>query len=214
MAQKFVLPGAILGPLGDYASGPGTHCVNGSVCASLAGEVCVDAECRLQVKHWRRRVATGAALVPQVGSVVSGRVTRITASQANVDIVCCGGTVLPQPAPGVIRVEDVFPAAVDHTAVQMSNCFRPGDVVTARLTSVGDSKQYWLSTAEPALGVAWARGIDGDVLLPVAWDQVASPATGAQQSRKAARPADDASDAGAGAAVDASGQGKKAKQQQ
>jgi exosome complex RNA-binding protein Rrp4 len=69
MAQKFVLPGAILGPLGDYSSGPGTHCVNGSVCASLAGEVSVDNERRLQVKHWRRRVAPGAARVPQVGGV-------------------------------------------------------------------------------------------------------------------------------------------------
>jgi exosome complex component CSL4 len=174
--------------------------------------VSVDNERRLQVKHWRRRVATGAALVPQVGSVISGRVTRITATQANVDIVCCGGTVLPQPAPGVIRVEDVFPATVDHTSVQMSNCFRPGDVIQARLTSIGDSKQYWLSTAEPALGVAWARGSDGDVLLPVAWDEVVSPATGAKQSRKAARPADD--DDAAGADADTSGRSKKAKQQQ
>lgn len=190
MAQKFVLPGAVLGPLGDFKSGPGTHCVEGSICASLAGVVSTDDDRTIEVKHWRRRTATGAALVPQVGSVVSGKITRITASQANVDIICCGEVVLPQPAQGVIRVEDVFPAAVDHTAVQMSNCFRPGDVIKARLTSIGDSKQYWLSTAEPALGVAWARGGDGDVLLPVAWDEMLSPATGAKQPRKAARPVD------------------------
>lgn len=190
MTQKFVLPGAILGLLSDYNSGPGTHCVDESICASLAGVVSIDDDKTIQVKHWRRRTATGAALVPQVGSIVSGKITRITVSQANVDIICCGDVVLPQPAQGVIRVEDVFPGDVDHTAVQMSNCFRPGDVVKARLTSIGDSKQYWLSTAEPTLGVAWARGSDGDVLLPVAWDGLLSPATGAKQPRKAARPID------------------------
>lgn len=191
MSSRFVLPGAVLGALGDYVSGPGTHCVEGSVCASLAGIMSVDDERTIEVKHWRRRIVSGALLVPSVGSIVTGRISRITAGQANLDIVCCSETVLPQSAPGIIRVEDVFPATVDHTAVQMSNCFRPGDIVKARLTSIGDSKQYWLSTAEPTLGVAWARDSKGDVMLPVAWDEVASPATGSKQSRKAARPTAD-----------------------
>lgn len=64
-----------------------------------------------------------------------------------------------------MRVEDVFPVDVDYTAVQMTNCFRPGDVVKARIMSLGDARQYFLSTAAPDLGVVWTRSASGEILV-------------------------------------------------
>ncbi len=78
---------------------------------------------------------------------------------------CLGDSVLPQPHFGCVRVEDVFPVDVDYTAVQMTNCFRPGDVVKARIMSLGDARQYFLSTAAPELGVVWTRSAAGEVLV-------------------------------------------------
>jgi exosome complex component CSL4 len=118
----------------------------------------------VSVTHWRRKPSAGV-LVPTVGQSVMGRVTRITAGVVNVDIICVDHQVLPAPSAGVIRVEDVFPADVDHTAVQMTNCFRPGDAIRARIMAMGDSRQYFLSTAAPDLGVAWTRDASGDVMV-------------------------------------------------
>ena len=148
MALAF--PGSKLGSAADFSPGPGTYESNGGVYASILGSVSTKTgtgKATLSVVHFRRRPAA-TALVPAVGQIAQGRVTRITSTVVNIDILCVSEVVLPQPALGVVRVEDVFPSEVDHTAVQMSSCFRPGDVVKARIMSLGDSRQYYLSTAE------------------------------------------------------------------
>lgn len=42
--------------------------------------------------------------------------------------------------------------------VEVFKCFRPGDIVRARVISLGDARQYYLSTAENELGVSRGRG--------------------------------------------------------
>ena len=109
---------------------------------------------------------------------------------------------VPRPARAVVRRPleplavlvaefGVLAGEVDASAIQMANCFRPGDVVKARIMSLGDARQYFLSTADVHLGVVWTRdSATGDFMLPVAWDEVASPSTGRKAARKAARPND------------------------
>ena len=206
-AGAAVVPGTLLGVASDqFRSGAGSYVKDGRVFSSLSGVVdftpaeelsrddegvaAADAATVASVTHWRQRGAAHS-LVPRVGDLVIGRVTRITPNLVNLDIVCIGDTVLPQPCSGVIRVEDVFPGEVDASATQMANCFRPGDVVKARIMSLGDARQYFLSTADVHLGVVWTRdSATGDFMLPVAWDEVASPSTGRKAARKAARPND------------------------
>ena len=153
----FVLPGASLGLASELDSGPGTHVKDGEVRSSLVGyaRTVRDGTSKVaEVQHYRTKKAAATSMrcpIPSVGQVVTGRVSRITAGVVNVDIHCVGSSVLPTPAVGVIRVEDVFPPEVDHTAVQMTSCFRPGDVVKARIMSLGDARQYFLSTAEVRL---------------------------------------------------------------
>jgi hypothetical protein len=53
--------------------------------------------------------------------------------------------------------------------VKLYDCFRPGDIVRAKVTSLGDARTYYLSTAENELGVVYAksmagRGADGALL--------------------------------------------------
>lgn len=42
--------------------------------------------------------------------------------------------------------------------VVIYDCFRPGDLVTAEVLSLGDARSYYLSTAKNELGVVYARG--------------------------------------------------------
>lgn len=155
-------------------------------------------------------------VVPKPGDVVTGRVTRVGPSAAQVALLCVGGssnaattatTTRPLPtfptssapypgnasassAPGafrgVVRKQDVRRTDVD--GVVMRDCFRPGDVVRCAVLSLGDSRAYFLSTAANELGVVGARsGTSGEAMVPVSWQEMACPLTGVVEKRKVAK---------------------------
>lgn len=45
----------------------------------------------------------------------------------------------------------------------MYDCFRPGDVVRAKVLSLGDARSYYLTTAANSLGVVHAKSLAGVV---------------------------------------------------
>lgn len=45
--------------------------------------------------------------------------------------------------------------------VVMYDCFRPGDVVRAKVLSLGDARSYYLTTADNSLGVVHAKSLAG-----------------------------------------------------
>ena len=51
--------------------------------------------------------------------------------------------------------------------VVMYAMFRPGDIVRAKVLSLGDSRSYILSTASPLLGVVSAKSLAGSFLLVI-----------------------------------------------
>lgn len=64
---------------------------------------------------------------------------------------------------GVIRQQDVRLTETDK--VRMGECFRPGDLVRARVVSLGDARSYYLTTASNELGVVFAsRAMEPEVL--------------------------------------------------
>jgi exosome complex component CSL4 len=70
----------------------------------------------------------------------------------------------------------------------MAECFRPGDVVRAEVLSLGDARSYYLSTAEPELGVVRARCVHSDqVMVPISWQELECPETHVVERRKVAR---------------------------
>jgi exosome complex component CSL4 len=70
--------------------------------------------------------------LPDVGSIVLCRVTRIAARQATVSILTCGDTVVEAAEwQAVIRVQDV--RATEKDRVKIAESFRPGDIVMAEV---------------------------------------------------------------------------------
>ena len=61
----------------------------------------------------------------------------------------------------------------------------------ARVISLGDSKSYYLSTAEEELGVVLARNEDGKRLQPYDWVNMIEPDSGILEPRKVAKPSVD-----------------------
>jgi exosome complex RNA-binding protein Csl4 len=95
--------------------------------------------------------------------------------------------VLQFPCEGCIRREDVRATATEEAPIQDS--FLPGDVVLARILSLGDARRYMLTTASPALGVIHAVStVSGRPMVPSSWKEMSCPITGNTEPRKVAKP--------------------------
>ncbi len=102
-------------------------------------------------------------MVPEEGSVVTAKVVNVNPRFCRCAIVGVERTQLTQSFRGMIRKEDI--RATEKDKIEVYKSFRPGDVVLARILSLGDAQSYLLSTAENELGVVLAQSEAGKVLL-------------------------------------------------
>nr|XP_033796140.1 exosome complex component CSL4 isoform X3 [Geotrypetes seraphini]XP_033796141.1 exosome complex component CSL4 isoform X3 [Geotrypetes seraphini]XP_033796142.1 exosome complex component CSL4 isoform X3 [Geotrypetes seraphini]XP_033796143.1 exosome complex component CSL4 isoform X3 [Geotrypetes seraphini] len=103
---------------------------------------------------------TESQLLPDVGAVVTCKVCSINSRFAKVQILYIGSTPLKNTFRGTIRKEDI--RATEKDKVEVYKCFRPGDIVLAKVISLGDvQSNYLLTTAENELGVVVARSEAG-----------------------------------------------------
>lgn len=196
-------PGRILGPVGKYAPGLGTHVYEGNVVSSLMGTVTVTkaAQPAGPAKRLTKITAPEASelptvsvarhgrkreVLPDVGHIVLARVVRLMPKQAIVVIQQVGETVLQTEWQGVIRVQDV--RATEKDKVKMYESFKPGDTVRAQVISLGDQANYYLSTASNELGVIMATSEAGNDMVPISWKEYTDPETGVKELRKVAKP--------------------------
>lgn len=124
-------------------------------------------------------------IVPTVGSVVTAKVVNIRRRFAKCLIYCVESTVLKEPFRGMLRKEDV--RAKEKDKVEMYKCYRPGDIILARITSIGTMHSYNLSTAEEELGVVFARSEAGFEMTPTSWSEMMCTKTFVKEPRKIAK---------------------------
>lgn len=87
--------------------------------------------------------------------------------------------------------------ATEKDKVVVGEAFRVGDVVRAVVISLGDQRDYYLSTAGNEFGVllAWSEGDGfggggatvGRLMEPVSWQEMRDPVTGKGERRKVAK---------------------------
>lgn len=152
MSGKFVVSGDCVGSASEIVCGYGTYSWEGMVRATICGKVVLDHD---QEGNTRASVVgkqdKAEDFVINLSDKVLCRVVRTNYNQAFVDILSVADQMLAVPSKGVIRKEDVSSAEIDKVVVQ--ECFKSGDIVRASVLSLGDSKQYYLSTAASGLGV-------------------------------------------------------------
>jgi exosome complex component CSL4 len=156
-------------------------------------------------------------LLPEVNNTVLARITRLTPRVATCSILAiypsssktkstADALTLPAPptdvAPvavpaqsqfsGQIRAQDV--RATEKDKVVIGDVFRVGDVVRAAVISLGDQRDYYLSTAGNEYGVllAWSANESGapggELMEPISWQEMRDPVTGRKETRKVAKP--------------------------
>ncbi|KAL9341805.1 hypothetical protein Peur_065130 [Populus x canadensis] len=123
--------------------------------------------------------------VPEPGSVVIARVTKVMAKTASADIMCVGPKSVQEKFTGIIRQQDVRATEIDKVDMHLS--FRPGDIVRALVLSLGDARAYYLSTAKNELGVVSAESAAGATMVPISWTEMQCPLTGQIEQRKVAK---------------------------
>lgn len=186
---QIVLPGHDLGPSSAYSVGNGTYIHGSNLHASIAGSVHSTHPAKSsRVSTISISRACGARL-PEVGSIVLGRIIRTGPRQANISILALGSSgehVFNEAFPGAIRQQDIRATEIDK--VKVAESFRVGDVVRAVVISLGDERSYYLSTAKNELGVVMARSEAGNQMVPVSWREFMDQETGTRETRKVAKP--------------------------
>ncbi|CAL5321969.1 unnamed protein product [Camellia sinensis] len=215
--RELVTPGDVLGKATDLKAGKGAYVAshNNTVYASLTGRRSVlppppDSSDQRPIVEVTGHKAHGA--VPEPGSIIIARVTKVMARMASTDIMCVGPKSVREKFTGTIRQQDVRATEIDK--VDMHSSFRPGDIVRAlvvsfnvcffvwtplmvlpvggkvqggKTLSLGDARAYYLSTAKNELGVVSAESPAGGTMVPISWTEMQCPLTGQIQQRKVAK---------------------------
>ncbi|KAL5015837.1 hypothetical protein ScPMuIL_005426 [Solemya velum] len=184
-APSICVPGQRLGRLDDNTtSGNGTYERNGFIYSSLAGYLeskdIDDGKKLVEV-----RTDTKKNIVPSVDAIVTARITNVTPRFCKCIMLSVGKTPLNEPFRGMLRKEDV--RATEKDKVEMYKCFRPGDIIVARVLSLGDAHSYLLSTTENELGVVMAVSEAGATMVPISWCKMKCPKTMSEEPRKVAK---------------------------
>ncbi|XP_055682269.1 exosome complex component CSL4 [Lutzomyia longipalpis] len=127
-------------------------------------------------------------IVPTVGDVVTAKVTVVNQRFLKCQIFCVGHKILNRSYRGVLKKEDI--RSVEKDSVEVQKCFRPGDIILARVLPLTELHHYQLTTAENELGVVMAISKNDSTyvpMVPISWDEMQCPETLIKEYRKVAR---------------------------
>ncbi|XP_026433640.1 exosome complex component CSL4-like isoform X3 [Papaver somniferum] len=186
--EVMVTPGEVLGYSSTLIPGKGAYLHNKTIHASLTGRRVIIPPS--DSPHQKRSIVEvtghkGHGAVPEPGSIVIARVTKVMAKMASADIMCVGTKSVKEKFSGVIRQQDVRATEIDKVDMHLS--FRNGDIVKAFVLSLGDARAYYLSTAKNELGVVSAESIGGATMVPISYTEMQCPLTGQIEQRKVAK---------------------------
>ncbi|TYJ57418.1 hypothetical protein B9479_001958 [Cryptococcus floricola] len=164
-------------------AGRGCYEHNGQILASVAGRPRRDGAV---VSVVGREEAVG---IVDVDAIVIGTVHRLTPQQAHLTLTTLADRALPESSEeftGVIRLTDI--RLTERDKIKVGECFRLGDIVKAKVLSLGDARSYYLTTAANELGVVYAKSEAGNPLVPVSYQEMEDEVTGKKEKRKVAKP--------------------------
>ncbi|XP_022659465.1 exosome complex component CSL4-like [Varroa jacobsoni] len=187
MSGEICTPGMRICALGEkLLSGPGTYVLQGYIYASLTGVMHIIKQDDGKKSLVEVRRSLGRLSVPSPGAVVTCKVTAINQRYAKVAILCIEEAELKEPFRGVIRKEDV--RAFEKDKVEIIKSFHPGDIVLAKVLTMGDAMSYILTTAENELGVVIALAeSSGMPMVPISWTEMQCPKSLEKEYRKVAK---------------------------
>lgn len=208
MASTVCVPGQILSTIQKHLSGPGTHVHETNILASIIGtSLITPAQSRstkptISVPRQATTTANTPSL-PKVGSHVLCRVTRLRQRELHASILAIISPATSPPSPSsivpythittedlqfqaILRKEDIRTHADANATIPQS--YRVGDIILAQVISLGDERNYYVSTAGNEFGVIVATSEADNAMVPVSWREMKDVVTGSGEARKVAKP--------------------------
>lgn len=197
---KYVIPGDILGSILEYNNGVGCYILNNNIISTLYGQIIINKNTNNTLNNNSNNSSNNTSnntnnnssnntsnnnnkdtinvisilsnnnkdIVIEINDIILGRVIKLNINNVIVEILSVNDKLLRIKSRGTIRREDIRLNEVDTLVIH--ECFRPGDIVRALVISLGDARQYFLSTAEAEFGVRWAKSEkSGQPLIPLSW---------------------------------------------
>lgn len=188
---SFAIPGDRLASTSSHAIGQGTYADSSTLFASLVGPVEITSASKpsLSSLSVSQKLQSGFnAALPTVGDQIVGRITRTNPRQATLDILAVGASgqqPFREPFQALIRQQDIRATEIDK--VKVAESFRVGDIVRGVVISLGDERNYYVSTARNEFGVVIARSEGGGIMVPISWREMKDLRTGITEARKVAK---------------------------
>lgn len=185
----FCIPGQRLCTSSDrFVGGRGTFAQQGHIYSTVSGRIRIERQQDKKTLVEVQRCA-GTDIIPCAGNIVTAKVTSINPRFCKCAIVAIEDSELWEPFRGIIRKEDI--RAYEKDKVEIHRSFRTGDIILARVVSIGDASSYFLTTAENELGVVVALSDAGYPMTPISWTEMQCPVSYVKQPRKVAKLAPD-----------------------
>ncbi|KAI0979394.1 hypothetical protein GJ496_001550 [Pomphorhynchus laevis] len=175
MENLLCVPGDRLCGELDAKPGFGTYVKNGLIFASIRGVLNITAENEDDIEDDGKVVINVMHVKPpqprpEIGSIVCCKITFVHKSNAKCIILSVNNVAVNSPFNGVIKKRSV--RSYRRDILEIINCFRPGDIVLARVISLGETDFYYLSTLETELGVVIGLSKTGERMYPISWNRM------------------------------------------
>jgi exosome complex component CSL4 len=171
------MPGERLGVIEEFIPDSGTYVIDGVIYSKIIGRSLLD----LQNRRVSVYPVTDGAVVPKVGTVITGQIGNAQSDNVLVKIFRIGKKKLTGNFGGILHVSDVSDRYVDS----MSDVCKTGDIVRAKVISEKNQISH-LSTNDKNLGILYAFcSRDGTLLEQQRYD-LKCPKCGNIERRKMA----------------------------
>ncbi|XP_050438593.1 exosome complex component CSL4 [Adelges cooleyi] len=165
-----------------YAMGQGTYKRQDYIYSSLAGIVNINKKNETSVIEV---ISKDRTVVPAPGDIVTAMVTTLNQDMCKCLITSVNGHELNETYRGSLRKQDVRTKEIDK--IEMLQCFRPGDIILAKVLPMTEAHTFKLTTAENELGVVIACSESGHPMTPISWTEMKCTVTNSVECRKVAK---------------------------
>ncbi|CAD2088158.1 exosome complex component CSL4, putative [Plasmodium vinckei brucechwatti] len=165
--DNIVLPGEVVGSLSNYISGNNTYILKNEIRSTILGKK------NISINNENKEIINIDVIkdyvpLPQVGDLVICKVYRVTFNMIYCNIMLTNNKPLKNSLKGYINKSDIH--IYEGDLGDNFDCFKQGDIIKAKVLSIGQHSSYKLSTVGSDLGVIIALSEKGDILQPVAWN--------------------------------------------
>ncbi|SBS81035.1 exosome complex component CSL4, putative [Plasmodium ovale] len=165
--DDIILPGEVVGNAENYICGDNTYVLHNEIRATILGKKSIvpigkDKQI-VRVDNVRHFVT-----LPQVGDVVICKIFRVTFNLIYCNILLANNKPMKNTFKAYINKSDIH--IYEGELGDNFDCFKQGDIIKAKVLSIGQHSSYKLSTVGSDLGVIIALSDKGEVLKPVAWN--------------------------------------------